>query len=151
MTGSKVSSKSGLFLIELIIAIVFFAFSSAICVQLFAKAHVLSGKSSDLNAAVVQAQNAAELFSASRGSTETLGKALLEAGSVDSVGITEFALYYDESWNRTGDGFNARYMLTVVVSPEDNLMRADIAVVKLSDYENAGGEIYSLMTKSYFA
>ena len=36
------SSRSALFLMELIFSILFFALASAVCVQLFVKAHLLS-------------------------------------------------------------------------------------------------------------
>ena len=73
MKIERSSSKSGLFLIELIIAIVFFAVSSAICTQLFVKAHVISTRSNDLNIAAQIAQSYAENFKLSpAGQPETL-------------------------------------------------------------------------------
>lgn len=62
MSGQRSSSKSGLFLIELIIAIVFFAVASAICIQLFVKSHLISARSNDIGMASVIAQNAAEQY-----------------------------------------------------------------------------------------
>ena len=44
-------SRSGLFLLELIIAILFFAVTSAVCVNLFVQAHLTSAESSNLTAA----------------------------------------------------------------------------------------------------
>ena len=52
------NSKSALFLMELIIAILFFAISSAVCVQLFVKAHLMSRDTTDLNHAVACAESA---------------------------------------------------------------------------------------------
>ena len=43
------SSKSSLFLLELMISIVFFALAAAGCVQVFAKAHMLSQEASRLD------------------------------------------------------------------------------------------------------
>lgn len=55
-------SKSGLFLMELIIALLFFALASTVCVRLFVKSATLSDDTLDLTYAVSQAQNLAEVF-----------------------------------------------------------------------------------------
>ena len=57
------SSKNSLFLMELILSILFFTLTAAVCLQLFVKAHVLSQDTINLNHAVTQAQNFAEIFS----------------------------------------------------------------------------------------
>ena len=55
-------SKSGLFLMELIIVTAFFAVASVICIQLFAMSHSLSTRSIGMQMAVVNAQSAAEII-----------------------------------------------------------------------------------------
>lgn len=56
------SSKAGLFLMELIIAILVFSIAGAVCVQLFAKSYMLSIHSRELSNAVSLAQSQAEIF-----------------------------------------------------------------------------------------
>lgn len=56
------SSKSGLFLMELILAIFFFSVAAAICVRLFVTSHELSRESVRLNHAVTMAESIAEAF-----------------------------------------------------------------------------------------
>ena len=51
------SSKSSLFLIELILAIFFFIIAMAVCLQLFVKAHTLSNDTISMNHAVLWTQN----------------------------------------------------------------------------------------------
>ena len=51
---NRKGSKSALFLMELILAILFFAAASAVCVQLFVKAHLMSQDTVDLNRAVAR-------------------------------------------------------------------------------------------------
>ena len=51
---------SGLFLLELMISIAFFAIAAAGCVQIFAKAHSLSGQAERLDQAVSIAQSLTE-------------------------------------------------------------------------------------------
>ena len=53
------SSKSSLFLIELILAIFFFIIAMAVCLQLFVKAHTLSNDTISMNHAVLWTQNLA--------------------------------------------------------------------------------------------
>lgn len=55
-------SKSSLFLMELIIALLFFSLASTVCIRLFVNAHSLSGQTVDMNHAVNYAQNMAEAF-----------------------------------------------------------------------------------------
>ena len=57
------SSRSSLLLMELILAILFFALASAICLQLFVKASLLSRDTQELDQAVRCASSAAELLS----------------------------------------------------------------------------------------
>ena len=56
------AKRSSLFLMELMIAILFFSLASAVCVQLFVKSHLLTREAADLNQAVSQAQSAAEVI-----------------------------------------------------------------------------------------
>ena len=55
-------SKSALFLMELIIVIFFFALTSAVCLQVFVKAHLVAKETKGLNYAVLWADNASECF-----------------------------------------------------------------------------------------
>lgn len=57
--------SSSLFLMELILAILFFSVASAVCVQIFVKSHLLSQKAGALNEAVNLCTNVAETISAS--------------------------------------------------------------------------------------
>lgn len=65
-------SKSALFLMELIIALLFFSLASTVCIRLFAKAHSLSGQTVDMNYAVNYAQNMAEAFIGCSGDLQAL-------------------------------------------------------------------------------
>ena len=59
---TKNSSKSGIFLMELILSILFFSIAAAVCVKLFVTAHRLSDQSVNLNHAVSMAESIAEAF-----------------------------------------------------------------------------------------
>ncbi len=88
------NSKSTLFLMVLIIAILFFAVTSAVCAQIFAKSHILSTKTTRLNHAVAQAESAAESFKAVNGSLEAMAK-LFPGAALDKDTLT---ISYDADW-----------------------------------------------------
>lgn len=72
---TKNSSKSGIFLMELILSILFFSIAAAVCVKLFVTAHRLSDQSVNLNHAVSMAESIAEAFygcNGNAGELETL-------------------------------------------------------------------------------
>lgn len=71
-------SKTALFLMELIIVILFFALTSAVCMQVFVKAHTIGQKTEGTNYAVLWADNAAECFFAYDGDEEAV-RGCLEA------------------------------------------------------------------------
>ena len=54
--------RSSLFLMELIIAILFFSLASTVCVRIFVKSHTLEQESIQLNHAVLAASSVAEIF-----------------------------------------------------------------------------------------
>lgn len=61
------NSKSSLFLMELIIVILFFSLSSAVCIQMFVKAHLLGKTTVDQSNSLLWCQNLTEIYSASIG------------------------------------------------------------------------------------
>lgn len=64
---NKTSSRTGLFLMELIIGILFFSLAGALCIQMFVKSHTISQSSTQLNHGVLWAQNIAEAFQGCNG------------------------------------------------------------------------------------
>lgn len=123
MKSERSASKAGLFLIELIIAIAFFAVASAICVQLFVKAYLISARSSDISVASGIAQNEAEAFKADSGAY------------IDSLNRSGERLLYDARGNRleAASGEEAAYYLICDVEEEDGLHAAVIAVYKAEE------------------
>lgn len=62
MAHKYTSHKSSLFLLELILAILFFSIASAVCVQLFVKSHLLSRQAEILSIAVNECSDVAEII-----------------------------------------------------------------------------------------
>jgi len=142
-------SKSGLFLMELIIAIAFFAVASAICIQLFASAHRISERSVNMNMAVNHAQSAAEAFKATNGDIDAMAELL---NSFPMSG--NLHTWYDEDWNwrapvLTGlmppDMRSPRYSMVVEMDLTVSPAVAHIAIIDLLREE----ELYQLTVKRY--
>lgn len=57
------AKRSSLFLLELIIAILFFSLTSAVCVQIFVRAHLISRQTQELNTALEKVSGFSEVFS----------------------------------------------------------------------------------------
>ena len=94
------SSKTGLFLMELIIAILFFSISGAICVQLFVQSHITSKNSVELNHSVEWCQNVAEAFYGCNGNTEEM-ILLFENSHVDPQNARCFYLDFNKDFKPT--------------------------------------------------
>ena len=121
MKARLASSKSGLFLIELIIAIVFFAVASAICTQLFVRAHLLSTRSRDMSAASAIAQNYVE-------SLKGLEPAAMAADLAPLAEGGERWDYYDSDSAPLPGIDNAAYVLHLELSQDNALYAGTISV-----------------------
>ena len=63
MKYQRHNNTSSLFLLELILAVLFFSVASALCIQIFTKAHLMSQDARDLNFAVNEVSSMAEQMS----------------------------------------------------------------------------------------
>ena len=140
MKARAASSKSGLFLIELIIAILFFSVASAICVQLFAQAHLKSIQSKEISMAVTQAQSAAACIKAAENPDQQLSDLLQmqPEGNTLMVG-------YDKNWQVTQQ--NPTYAMQVTITEENRMRNATVEVTKPNKKENK--QIYALQVSTY--
>lgn len=75
-------SRSSLFLMELIMAILFFSLTSAVCIRLFVRAHTISQDTINQNNALAQAQNLAEAWLAAEGEASGLTTLLSASGDI---------------------------------------------------------------------
>jgi len=123
------SNKSSLFLIELIVGLLFFSLCSAVCVQLFARAHLIKENTAQLNKAITLSQSVAEIFRSAGGSSEALVSYL--DGAVQNG---QEILFAPEE--------NVRLTVTIT-NRSENLANAKI------QYEYDGVSIYELDVTSY--
>jgi Tfp pilus assembly protein PilE len=117
-------SKSAIFLFELMMVILVFTVSAAICTSIFVKAYKFSEDSEDLTMAVIKAESVAERFKAgeNRDSDE---------------------LYFDEDWEAVSSGNGSDFK--IVLSPSK---QGDMSVCAIEVYRGAES-LYSLEVKAY--
>lgn len=108
------ANTSSLFLLEFILAILFFSVASAFCVQIFVKSHLLSKDAQDLNFAVNEVCNTAEQISS------------------NSDTPADTTVYYDDSYKPCKKD-NAAYRLSTHFQDNQTLLSADITMKSLSD------------------
>lgn len=120
----KNSSRSSLFLIEIILGILFFSIAAAICVQLFIRAHLMGQSSTDLNRGISLAQTAAETFRACDGSLSETAALL----SATAQGETLTA-YYTADAQPCGPE-EAVYTLSLTHSYADGISSSEISVTR---------------------
>lgn len=104
------SSKSALFLMELILAVLFFALSSAVCARLFVSSHVISCETQEANRAAALAQSAAACVQSAEGNFEAAAKLL--SGTVTADG--KLTVWYTADWQPLDNAANAVYCMSVL-------------------------------------
>ena len=114
MKYQRHNNTSSLFLLELILAVLFFSVASALCIQIFTKAHLMSQDARDLNFAVNEVSSMAEQM------------------PDDSL---QDAAYYDSNY-ASCEKADAVYVLTVHYEPEDTLLKAHISMDTVADNRN---------------
>ena len=150
MKYQRHNNTSSLFLLELILAVLFFSVASALCIQIFTKAHLMSQDARDLNISVNEVSSMAEQISAGTLHPATAASSGDTAASSDdtasdpSTQISNDAwqddtAYYDSSY-ASCEKADAVYVLTVHYEPEDTLLKAHISMDTIADNRN----IYTL-------
>lgn len=137
------SSRSGLLLMEIIIAILFFSVVSAICLQLFVKSHNLGRDTEELDMAVRQASSVAEILSRFEDPAEEL-EAVYPDSSIEKDGGF---IYFDKDF-QTCNAKSSYYHIKITASADnDRLTNYEITVYAGDD--DTDNEIYRLDAAAY--
>ena len=134
---TKNSSKSGIFLMELILSILFFSIAAAVCVKLFVTAHRLSDQSVNLNHAVAMAESIAEAFYGCNGNAGELEALFPDARMDQTDEQTMLTL------NNTDQGLGA----FVKINASGELTTCEIRVgtpLQVTAYQEQGTEFDSV-------
>lgn len=127
------TSRTGLFLIELIISVFFFIVSCAIIVLLFAKSYTVSQEAVNFNNALRYSQNIAELFLGDNGSFEAVRIAYsdIEYNSGDDF----LLLLFDKDWEPVTGETDAMYSVWARSYVDSSFSYVNIYVQKYSPNE----------------
>lgn len=143
MKYQRHNNISSLFLLELILAVLFFSVASALCIQIFTKAHLMSQDARDLNFAVNEVSSMAEQISAGTLHSDTAASSDDTASDPSTQmpddSLQDAAAYYDSGY-ASCEKADAVYVLTVHYEPEDTLLKAHISMDTVADNRN----IYTL-------
>lgn len=130
--------SSSLFLIELIIAILFFAVASSVCVQFFVRARLMSRESAQLTEAVSACSTASETIAS--------------GNSLADIAIALSAVYPDATISFDGltDGsapvtLSLSDTLTAVCTLDGRLLKAELSFTP----QQTGTPIYTLTVKKH--
>lgn len=132
--------RSNLFLMEMILAILFFALASMVCMKLFAAAHDLSRKTSDSNFAMTAVKSAVSYFEAGDGSLESLMSAYPDSTSEDST----LTVYYDKN-QRLCTQSEAFYRIKVTIKSSSE----QLTVATITAYDSGQEELFALDASCY--
>lgn len=130
--------RSSLFLMELIIAILFFSLAATVCVRFFVKSYTLEQESQKLNHAVNAATSVAEIFR----NQEQPFSLLAEEYPYGEQAENAYYIYYDINWSLCTSS-NAVYSVLLQTAETDTFLIGDITV---TDNDNT---IYHLTIKKY--
>ena len=130
-----ISSKSGQYLVEFVIVLLFFSIASTIVFQLFVRGSGISGEAYDLNRAVVRAESITEKVLASGGDEAILSAQFLKTKD-------GFIVYYDKDWAET-DAVRGAYTAEISVRTEDSMFVSDVALKK------GAQALYSIQARRY--
>ena len=120
MRKQYAASRSGLFLIELILSIFFFIIAAAVVMQLFVKSHFISEDTININYALLYTQNISEIFLAANGDFDAVEQAFHPETLLTSEygGGASATLYFDKDWQRQSTPTDAVYTITFNYSKE---------------------------------
>ena len=142
---------SSLFLLELIFSILFFSVASAICIQIFVRAHTLSRDARALSACSDAAEigsNAGTAADAAEKLTALYADAAAEDPASDNDSVFTVAVGFDaELQPCAADADAAAYLLTADFSERGKLLRCKAIMTK----KNSSAEIYRLETVHYLS
>ena len=123
-------TRSGLFTIELLVAVGVFTLCAAICVGLFVRSEVISRDSADLNRAVTEAQRVAECFKAAGGNlsrTAELCDCVLEE--------TVLTILYDADWKRLDGDEEEVFRLELEAKEQKGFISAELSIARTGETE----------------
>lgn len=130
---NKQSSRTCLFLIELVLSIFFFIVAAAVCMQLFVNTYFLSQETLETNQALLWSQNLAEAFLGNRGDYSLVKKLYSDVDCVSDLSIdsdSSMLLCFDKDWNTVSRLTESDYIVFSTFRFDDTFTYQDIYIAK---------------------
>lgn len=129
--------RSGIFLLEIMIAILFFALTSAVCLRSFVKAHTLSTQAAETEQALSRLEDVAELLNAIDASDLKDEKAFSEKIKTEfpvcEMNGRNAVIYYDTNW-KVCQPEKAFYQIQLqTTDTEDSMCNFQIRALRLAE------------------
>ena len=125
------SSRSSLFLMEMIVTILFFSLAAAICVRCFVSAHMMGKETYELNHAIAIATGYAEVMRGTDGDINSIQAVYPESVKVDD---SYLMIFYDSSFNPC-DPEAAVYAGDVTLTPNGAIQNMHVKIIRVEDSE----------------
>ena len=118
------NSRLSLFLMELIVAIMFFSLSAAVCVRLFTSAHFMAEGAENMSSATIWSQNLAEAFTGTNGDLTEMeklypGAYVSHTPDDPSMKSGYIILFFNEKWERIDSLSDAAYFASINISVKE--------------------------------
>lgn len=139
----KLSGKRGseLFLMELILAILFFSIASAVCVRLYADARLISETTKAENIGVSRLDSFASVLCTDPADPASAVERLAPEAALDEASAL---IGYDASWNACSPD-TAAYTIKINWSIHNNMMTAELSLCRASD----NTQLHSLLVEKH--
>lgn len=146
------AKSSSLFLLELILAILFFSLASAVCVQFFVKSHILSRDAQRLNHAVNECSGIAEIVNTSNGTEDAIDvitgiypdASFTDAEENGDVPSVSACIFYNEEFAPCSEK-DCAYVLQAVLWEQGQMLTAGMTIGEVTKET----PIYELTVKHY--
>lgn len=134
MNRKNRAKSSSLFLLELILAILFFSIASAVCVQIFVKSHLWNMRAQALNLAVSECTGMAELLCSGNGNPDFKEQLLrLYPDAVIEEDGSIITLYYNRDMQPC-PAQEGLYCMTIHLTTVNTLVSADIFMNDMKEH-----------------
>lgn len=129
MNRKNRAQSSTLFLLELILAILFFSLASAVCVQFFVKSRLLSRGAQNLNHAVNECSGIAEIVNSSDSMDSALAviQDIYQEADISREDSPTVNIYYDKNFTPCKTG-QETFILKTALQLDDHMLTADISM-----------------------
>ncbi len=147
MAFKKRAQTSGMFLLELILAILFFAIVSSVCVRFFVKSHIYSRDAMRLSHSVSEVSSILEIAASDPDPEDITGliKSAYPSASVYKTGGWQVVIWYDAEFTPCPEADAVYALYTEIAQEEDGFLTTGCTMYT----RDLSKTIYTLTSERY--